>query len=223
VSSAGGARPAFLKGLAPTLLAGSASMGAIYPAPAADAYDRAMTRRGAAVGSVIFLVTEPGLMGGLVPYWLTGWDSKEPPRALTIAGAVALLAGLATLAHTVIRFVVEGVGTPAPVAPTQNLVVGGLYRFVRNPMYVAVISIILGQAAILGRPVLLGYAAIFWAVVASFVRLHEEPTLAERYGAEYAAYRRAVRAWWPRVKPWIGDQARTRTDATSPSTASAPK
>jgi protein-S-isoprenylcysteine O-methyltransferase Ste14 len=182
-----------------------------------------VTKRGAAVGSLIFLVTEPGLMGGLVPYWLTGWDSKDPPVALKVAGAVALLAGLAVLALTVIRFVVEGLGTPAPVAPTQNLVVGGLYRFVRNPMYVAVIAIILGQAAILGRPVLLVYAAIFWAVVASFVRFYEEPALAERYGAQYAAYRRAVRAWWPRVTPWSGDQGSTRTEAASPSTASGPK
>ena len=163
-----------------------------------------MTKRGAAVGSLIFLVAEPGLMGGLVPYRLTGWESADPPAALTVAGTVALVAGLAVLAHTVIRFVAEGLGTPAPVAPTQNLVVGGLYRFVRNPMYVAVIAIILGQAAILGRPVLLGYAAMFWAVVASFVRFYEEPTLAERHGARYAAYRRAVRAWWPRVTPWSG-------------------
>ena len=177
-----------------------------------------MTKRGAAVGSLIFLVTAPGLMGGLVPYWLTGWDSEDPPGALTVVGAVALLAGLAVLAHTVIRFVVEGLGTPAPVAPTQNLVVGGLYRFVRNPMYVAVIAIILGQAAILGRIVLLVYAAVFWAVVASFVRFYEEPTLAERYGAQYAAYRRAVRAWWPRVTPW--SEGSTRTEAGSPSGAS---
>ena len=182
-----------------------------------------MTRRGAAVGSLIFLVAEPGLMGGLVPYWLTGWDGKDPPEALTVAGAVALVVGLAVLAHTVIRFVVEGLGTPAPVAPTQNLVVGGLYRFVRNPMYVGVIAIILGQAAILGRPLLLVYAAVFWAAVASFVRCYEEPTLAERHGAQYEAYRHAVRAWWPRVTPWSGDRGGTRTEAASPSTASAPK
>ena len=178
-----------------------------------------MTKRGAAVGSLIFLVLEPGLMGGLVPYWLTGWDSKDHPDALTVAGVVALLAGLAVLAHTVVRFVVEGLGTPAPVSPTQNLVVGGLYRFVRNPMYVAVIAIILGQAGILGRPVLLVYAATFWVVVASFVRVYEEPTLAERYGVQYAAYRRGVRAWWPRLTPWSGDRSSTRTEGASPSTA----
>jgi protein-S-isoprenylcysteine O-methyltransferase Ste14 len=83
--------------------------------------------------------------------------------------------------------------------------------------------IILGQAAILARPVLLVYAAIFWAVVASFVRFYEEPTLAERYGAQYAAYRRAVRAWWPRLTPWSGDQRCTRTEVASPSPSTAPK
>jgi protein-S-isoprenylcysteine O-methyltransferase Ste14 len=170
----------------------------------AGSYDPAVTKLGAALGSLVFLVAEPGLMGGLVPYWLTGWDSSHPPAVLTVAGTLALLAGLAVLAHTVVRFVVEGLGTPAPVAPTRNLVVGGLYRFVRNPMYVAVIAIILGQAGILGRPVLLVYAAVFWAVVATFVRVYEEPTLAERYGDEYAAYRRGVRAWWPRLTPWRG-------------------
>ena len=78
-----------------------------------------------------------------------------------------------------------------------------------------------GQAAILGRPVLLVYAAIFWLVVASFVRFYEEPTLSRRYGEQYAAYRRAVRGWWPRLTPWDGDHGSTRTGAASPSNASA--
>ena len=172
-----------------------------------------MTKGGAAVGSLIFVVAEPGLMGGLVPYWLTGWDGTDPPEALAIVGAVLLFAGLAVLAHTVIRFVVEGLGTPAPVAPTATLVVGGLYRFVRNPMYVGVVAIILGQAAVLGRSVLLVYAAVFWAVVASFVRFYEEPTLAERHGSQYEAYRHAVRGWWPRATPWRGDQFGAGTGA----------
>ena len=93
------------------------------------------------------------------------------------------------LLHAFARFVVEGVGTPAPVAPTERLVVGGLYRYVRNPMYVAVATAILGQALLLGRPVLLAYAALFMTVVAAFVRLYEEPTLARQFGDEYAAYR----------------------------------
>src|SRR3954471_22105424 len=105
-----------------------------------------MTRRGAAGGSFLFLVGEPGGMGGLIPYWLTGGDPSDAPLALRVAGAALLAAGVGVLAHTVIRFAVEGLGTPFPGAPTENLVVGGLYRYVRNPMYLAVLAVILGQA-----------------------------------------------------------------------------
>jgi protein-S-isoprenylcysteine O-methyltransferase Ste14 len=119
-----------------------------------------------------------------------------------LAGAVLIVAGAGALLHAFARFVVEGGGTPAPLAPTERLVVGGLYRHVRNPMYVAVGATIAGQALLLGRPLLLAYAAAFWLVVAAFVRGYEEPTLSARYGEEYAAYRRAVPAWWPRLRPW---------------------
>jgi len=142
----------------------------------------AMTRRGFAVGSIVFAVGQPGVIRGLIPYWITGgWDGSSTPLALQVVGAALLVAGAGALAHTVIRFAVEGLGTPFPAAPTEKLVVGGLYRYVRNPMYLAVIAIILGQAAILGSTTLLLYAAIVWATVASFVRLYEEPTLASRY------------------------------------------
>jgi len=183
-----------------------------------------VTRRGAAAGSLIFVVAQPGLMGGLVPYWLTGgWESADSRLVLKLVGAALLAAGLGFLAHTVIRFAVEGLGTPSPVAPTEKLVIGGVYHYMRNPMYVAVIAVILGQAAILARPVLLVYAAIFWLVVASFVRFYEEPTLDRRYGEQYAAYRRAVPGWWPRQTPWDGDHGSTHADAASPSTAGAAK
>jgi protein-S-isoprenylcysteine O-methyltransferase Ste14 len=101
-----------------------------------------------------------------------------------------------------VRFVVEGHGTPAPVAAPERLVVGGAYRHVRNPMYVAVLAAIVGQALLLGRLGLLVYAGVTWLVVAAFVRFYEEPALARRFGADYAAYRRAVPAWWPRPRPW---------------------
>ena len=166
-----------------------------------------MSRSGAAVGSLLFAIGEPGVMAGLVPYLISGgWVGHGAPLAIQFAGWALLAAGVGVLAHTVIRFVVEGRGTPFPAAPTESLVVGGLYRYVRNPMYLAVIATILGQAAILGSASLLAYAAIFWAIVASFVRFYEEPTLSARYGEQYAAYRRAVRAWWPRATPWRGDR-----------------
>jgi protein-S-isoprenylcysteine O-methyltransferase Ste14 len=98
--------------------------------------------------------------------------------------------------------VLEGLGTPAPVASPERLVVGGLYRYVRNPMYLAVLLTIVGEALVLLQPVLLVYAAVVGVAMASFVYGYEEPTLSARFGAEYDAYRRAVPAWWPRLRPW---------------------
>jgi protein-S-isoprenylcysteine O-methyltransferase Ste14 len=119
-----------------------------------------------------------------------------------IVGVVLLAAGVAVLLDAFLRFVVEGIGTPAPVAPTQRLVVGGLYRYVRNPMYLAVAATIVGQGLALGRPVLILYAAVFAIVVAAFVRWYEEPTLGRQFGEQYEEYRRSVPGWWPRRHPW---------------------
>jgi protein-S-isoprenylcysteine O-methyltransferase Ste14 len=155
----------------------------------------------AAAGSLLFLLVAPGVVAGLVPWLLTGWDAAHDVAwPLVAGGAVLVAAGVAVLLHAFARFVAEGIGTPAPVAPTEQLVVGGLYRYVRNPMYLAVAATIVGQAMILGRPELLLYALAFGAAVVAFVRLYEEPTLARRYGAEYDAYRRAVPGWVPRRK-----------------------
>jgi protein-S-isoprenylcysteine O-methyltransferase Ste14 len=156
----------------------------------------------AALGSLLFLFVAPGVTAGLIPWLLTGWDSTDPPLAVAVAGAVLIALGAAVLLHAFARFVIEGLGTPAPVAPPEHLVVGGLYRHVRNPMYVAVAATIAGQAALLGRPGLLLYGLAFVAVVATFVRLYEEPVLSERFGAEYEAYRAAVPGWRPRLRPW---------------------
>ena len=159
----------------------------------------------AAVGSTAFLVLAPGVVAGVVPWWLTGWRHEEAPAywiPLRIAGALAIGAGAAALLHAFVRFVVEGVGTPAPVAPTERLVVGGLYRHVRNPMYLAVAATIVGQALLLNQPILLGYAAAFGVAVAAFVRWYEEPALRRRFGEQYEAYRAAVPAWRPRRAPW---------------------
>ena len=152
----------------------------------------------------MFLVVAPGVVAGLIPWWLTGWEAGTTWPPLQVLGAVLLVAGVIVLVDAFVRFVVEGIGTPAPIAPTQRLVVGGLYRHVRNPMYLAVGATIVGQALLLGRPILLLYAAAFAVVVLAFVRGYEEPTLARQFGAEYEDYRRAVPGWWPRLRPWRG-------------------
>ena len=155
-------------------------------------------RARAAAGSALFLVVAPGTMAVLIPYLLTGWDPGETPLPAKIAGAALIAAGAAALLHAFARFVTEGLGTPAPVAPTERLVITGLYRYVRNPMYLAVASTILGQWLLLGRPVLLAYAIVFGATVFAFVRGYEEPTLLATYGAEYERYKAEVPGWWPR-------------------------
>ena len=162
--------------------------------------DRGLTlrRARAAAGSALFLVVAPGVTAGLVPYLLTGWESHHPPAAVQAAGALLAAAGAGFLLHAFARFVVDGLGTPAPVAPTERLVVTGVYRHVRNPMYLAVAATILGQGLLLGRPALLAYALVFLAVTYAFVRGYEEPTLARTYGTEYERYRATVPGWWPR-------------------------
>jgi protein-S-isoprenylcysteine O-methyltransferase Ste14 len=156
----------------------------------------------AAAGSLVFLVLAPGVVAGLVPWLLTGWHEHYSWLPLRVLGALLLVVGIAVLVQAFARFVVEGLGTPAPVAPTERLVVGGLYRYVRNPMYLGVAATIVGQALLLGQPGLLLYGLAFVAVVGAFVRWYEEPTLRRRFGEQYEEYRRAVPGWWPRRTPW---------------------
>jgi protein-S-isoprenylcysteine O-methyltransferase Ste14 len=149
----------------------------------------------------VFFAVAPGIVAGLVPWLLTGWESGPYTVVpLQVLGAVLVAAGTAVLVHAFARFVREGLGTPAPVAPTERLVIGGLYRYVRNPMYLAVITAIVGQALLLGRTVLFWYAAAVAVAVVSFVRWYEEPTLRRQFGAAYDEYRAAVPGWWPRLR-----------------------
>lgn len=160
----------------------------------------------AIAGSAAFFIAAPGVVAGLVPWLLT--DRWRLPWSglpgLVPIGGLLIVAAVAVLLHAFARFALEGLGTPAPVAPTEKLVIGGIYRHVRNPMYIAVLSIILGQALLFSSWTLAAYAAIAAAVMTSFVRLYEEPTLARRYGSEYETYRRAVPGWLPRLTPWRG-------------------
>jgi protein-S-isoprenylcysteine O-methyltransferase Ste14 len=100
-----------------------------------------------------------------------------------------------------VRFALRGLGTPAPVFPTQQLVISGYYRYVRNPMYVANVAIILGQAVWFASVPLLVYGALVWLSFHAFVMLYEEPTLRATYGAEYDAFCRRVPRWIPRATP----------------------
>ena len=165
-------------------------------------HDDQVRKTGAAIGSIVFFMLAPCVVTGVIPWWLTGWHVRNVwPVAVRVVGAALIAAGAVVLVQAFVRFVREGLGTPAPVAPTETLVVGGLYRHVRNPMYLAVLATILGQALLLGQPVLFAYAFIVWLAFASFVHFYEEPHLTERFGESYRAYRAAVPRWVPRVRP----------------------
>ncbi len=164
-----------------------------------------MQRSAAATGSAVFFALAPGTVAGLIPWTLTRWHLGAPPAHLVplrVLGALLVAAGAAVLVHAFVRFAVEGLGTPAPVAPTAHLVVGGLYRYVRNPMYLAVIAAILGQALLLWRGNLVWYAGFAALAMVAFVYGYEQPALRRQFGAQYEEYRREVPGWWPRLRPY---------------------
>lgn len=157
---------------------------------------------GNAIGAAVFFVIAPGTVAGFLPYVITHWFPLEPFFGIGPTrwlGVALVAAGLVVVVDAFVRFVREGRGTPAPVAATTRLVVRGPYRFVRNPMYVALITIVLGEAIVLGSVPLLIYVAFIWLVFHTFVVAYEEPTLRERFGAEYDAYRSRVPRWIPRL------------------------
>ena len=153
----------------------------------------------------VFFVLAPGANAGLIPWLITGWDRPDGALgAADVAGVALLVLGLLAAVACFVRFVTEGHGTPAPLAPTEQLVVGGLYRFVRNPMYVAVASMIAGQAVLFRSPGVGAWLVVFLVAVVAFVKGYEEPRLAEQFGESYERYRRAVPGWWPRLTPYRG-------------------
>jgi protein-S-isoprenylcysteine O-methyltransferase Ste14 len=160
----------------------------------------------AALGSLGWLVVAPGTVCGLVPWMITGWHRPGDPSALLDGiGAARVLGGAAVLLQAFIAFAWQGRGTPAPAAPTEQLVVSGAYRYVRNPMYVAVVALVLGQVLLFTSGALFAYLALVFLVTDAFVRGYEEPTLRDAYGPAYDEFREAVPRWLPRLTPWRGD------------------
>jgi protein-S-isoprenylcysteine O-methyltransferase Ste14 len=150
---------------------------------------------------VCYFVVVPGTVAVLLPWPITGWHARTSSMTLQLVSAAIIVAGLVPLVSAFREFVKTG-ATPSPTAPPQQLVVAGFDRYVRNPMYVGVVLIILGQALLFTSVGLAGYAALFWTAVAAFVRWYEEPTLTRHFGDTYLRYRQAVPAWRPRLRPW---------------------
>lgn len=163
----------------------------------------------AALGSAIFFLVAPGAVAGLAPFLMTKWVRvSEWPTSVRLGGATLIIVGIASLVESFVRFVVQGRGTPAPVAPPTRLVVSGQYRHVRNPMYVALVAIVAGQGAWLGSSALLLYAGVLWGLFHLRVVTYEEPVLARQFGEAYDEYRQGVRRWIPSISPWRSGQTR---------------
>ena len=170
-------------------------------------HERVIRKIAAIVGSALFLVTAPGFVAGLVPWWISHWRFQSALlglQPLRVAGGILITLGAAGLLDSFRRFAVQGLGTPAPVFPTCHLVITGLYRYVRNPMYVAVVSVIVGQALMFGNTRLVEYGGLVWLLFHLFVLVYEEPTLKAGFADEYEVFSAEVPRWIPRLTPWDG-------------------
>jgi protein-S-isoprenylcysteine O-methyltransferase Ste14 len=157
---------------------------------------------GPTIKTVIFTVVMPGSVIGLIPFLLSRWEIREPLLGTAVVrwvGLVLLLSAAPIFIDFLARFVWEGRGTPVPIAPTRHLVVHGPFQYVRNPGYVAVLTMIVGQGLFFGNVAVLEYAAGVAVVFHLFVVFYEEPTLRTQFGEEYVAYCAQVPRWIPRL------------------------
>jgi protein-S-isoprenylcysteine O-methyltransferase Ste14 len=170
------------------------------------------------IGTIVFVLVVPGSVVVYVPFLLSRWRLRAPFfgwEATRWLGLLLFTGGVPIFVDFIVRFVREGRGTPAPVAPTRHLVVGGCFRYVRNPGYIAVLALLLGQALFFGSTAVLLYALGVGLAFHAFVVLYEEPTLRRQFGAEYEAYCRHVSRWIPRLRrPQHADSQIARDDAT---------
>jgi protein-S-isoprenylcysteine O-methyltransferase Ste14 len=161
------------------------------------------TLRRSILATVLFtLFGGPGILLVVVPWWMTGL--RVVPGWNQTTGWVLIVVGLLPLFESILRFVIVGRGTLLPTVPTEHLVVSGLYRFVRNPMYLGVGTALAGEALLFRSRHIVIELAVAAALMDIFVRFYEEPKLLRTYRGEYQRYRENVRRWLPRLTPWKG-------------------
>ena len=148
--------------------------------------------------NIVFAILVPGVAAVAVPIWIAGPGEGGPPFLRTLA-LVPFLLGSAVAGRCVWDFAKTGRGTPAPIDPPKVLIASGLYRFVRNPMYVGVLLVVTGWALYFASGKIFLYGALLWLAFHLFVALYEEPHLAKRFPGSYDAYRAEVPRWLPRI------------------------
>jgi protein-S-isoprenylcysteine O-methyltransferase Ste14 len=156
--------------------------------------------------SILFVIFGgPGIILVYVPLWITHFRlPASEPLWQRLAAGVLIALGTLPLIESARRFVFVGRGTLVPTAPTEHLVVSGFYRHVRNPMYVGVVTALVGEAVLFEGPAMAAYVLLVWLGFHLFVCFHEEPALTRRYGEEYLRFKRYVPRWLPRLTPWTG-------------------
>ncbi len=158
-----------------------------------------MTRAlGPILKTLLFTIFVPGTVLGLVPRWLLGGFPRLERGPVTWLGVLILVFGTGIYFRCAWEFAVRGLGTPAPIAPTKFLVTTALHRHVRNPMYIGVFGVLLGEMVTFRSMVLLEYAAFLCVAVDLFVIFYEEPTLRRQFGESYKEYCRSVPRWVPK-------------------------
>ncbi|HEU5313646.1 MAG TPA: isoprenylcysteine carboxylmethyltransferase family protein [Candidatus Udaeobacter sp.] len=155
-----------------------------------------------ALRSLLWTILLPGVFAGYVPWRLFGlsrtqFDLTSPTQLL---GVVCIGVGVALLATCIFEFARSGRGTLSPVDAPRHLVVRGLYRYVRNPMYLSVTMIILGEALVVHSVALAVYWAVWFVCANLFVIVYEEPALRQRFGESYDEYTQKVGRWIPRFR-----------------------
>ena len=164
-----------------------------------------MKRATAALGSAAFFLVAPCVVAGVVPWLLTRWQFGPPWPAsalFAVIGVLIMVGGAAVLGDAFVRFAWEGRGTPAPVAPTEELVITGPYRWVRNPMYLAVLAVIVGQALLLRQSVASDLRGRRGIRVLHLRQVVRGARASERYGEAYRRYQASVPGWIPRPRRW---------------------
>lgn len=152
------------------------------------------------LNTILFTVFVPGTVAGYIPYLLLGGFPKPIYNWQSFLACALIAIGATIYFRCAWEFAVHGLGTPAPIAPTKYLVTTALHRYVRNPMYIGVATVILGEAALFRSLHLVEYAAVMLMAAHTFVVLYEEPTLHRTFGESYDAYRRSVSRWIPRLR-----------------------
>ena len=149
--------------------------------------------------NLLFTLVIPGSVAVYVPLWIA-WDRAPASGAPRVLAAALFALGGALYAWTVWDFAAFGRGTPAPIDAPRRLVVRGLYRYTRNPMYVGILTVLVGQVALFASTALALYAIAVLAGFHAWIVAYEEPRLAAAFDSQYAAYCRQVPRWLPRPR-----------------------